>query len=260
LIQEAGNRLPLVSVVLTTRDRPRFLSTALACYQHQTYPNRELVVVDDGDENPADAAQVASAGGRLLRAEPGTPLGSKLNAGIEASRGSLCQKMDDDDWYAPAFLASMVEAFMASWKVVCHPTVAFLTPFLFFDIARWEVRQSIDNNVPGATLLFARSGWEERPFRSLRGDEDLWFVLDHMGLGASLVPCRALETFLAVRHGNSGRDRSHTWLRQATGQSLEEYLTDRPLHDGGPERLLPVWALERYRAIRHDLVPSINTG
>src|SRR5262249_4001230 len=70
---------PLVSVILTTRDRPRFLAVALACYRRQTYPHRELIVVDDGDDFPADEARIAAVGGRLLRVEPGTPLGAKLN-------------------------------------------------------------------------------------------------------------------------------------------------------------------------------------
>jgi glycosyltransferase involved in cell wall biosynthesis len=78
---------PLISVVMATRDRPRLLPVALACYQHQTYPRRELIVVDDGDEFPADAALVAAAGGRLIRVAPGTPLGTKLNAGVEAAKG-----------------------------------------------------------------------------------------------------------------------------------------------------------------------------
>src|SRR4051794_33498707 len=90
---------PLISVIITTRDRPYLLPVALTCYQHQTYPRRELIVVDDGEEFPADAARVAAVGGRLIRVEPGTPLGTKLNAGVEAADGRFCQKMDDDDWY-----------------------------------------------------------------------------------------------------------------------------------------------------------------
>ena len=130
---------PLVSVVLTTRDRPRLLPVALACYRHQTCPNRELIVVDDGDRVPADEAAVEAAGGRLIRVPTGLPLGEKLNRGASQARGWLCQKMDDDDWYGPDFLRTMVDALLDSWRVACRPTVAFVAPFLFFDLARWEV-------------------------------------------------------------------------------------------------------------------------
>src|SRR5262245_36826549 len=110
---------PLVSVVLATRERPRFLALALACYQHQTYQPRELIVVDDGDEFPADARAVKAVGGRLIRLPPGTPLGVKLNEGIQLARGVLCQKMDDDDWYGPTFLETLVTAFLARQRTVC---------------------------------------------------------------------------------------------------------------------------------------------
>ena len=245
---------PLVSVILTTRDRPRFLDIALACYAHQTYPDRELIVVDDGQEFPVDPDRVAAAGGKLVRVPPGTPLGTKLNAGVREARGVLCQKMDDDDWYAANFMEKLADRFLSSWETVCRPTIAFLSPFLFFDLARWELRRSIPNNIPGATLLFARSGWEARPFRPVRGDEDLWFVVDQTSIGALLLAGDAVDTFLAVRHGGAGRDRSHTWLRQATGQSLEDYLTERPVYPGGVENLLPAWAIERYRDLQRDLI------
>ena len=249
---------PLVSVVLTTRDRPRFLHVALACYRHQTYRARELIVVDDGDAYPAHEDAVAAAGGRLIRAEPGTPLGTKLNLGVGAAQGTLCQKMDDDDWYAPRFLETMVSALLSSQRVVCRPTFAFLMPFLFFDVAQWEVRRSVGNNIPGATLLFGHEDWEERGFRALPRDEDIWFFLDQTRAGVRPLPVRAPEVFLAVRHRGGSRDRGHTWTRQTTGQPLEDYLLGRPLYAGGPEGLLPDWALTVYRDLRRDLVETVS--
>ncbi|GEM_PF-1081386 len=252
--------MPLVSVVLTTRDRPRLFPIALACYQHQTYPRRELIVVDDGADSPVDECVVTAVGGRLIRVEPGTPLGTKLNWGAAAARGVLCQKMDDDDWYAPCFLETMVSALLASWRRVCVPTLTFLMPFLFFDLARWEVRRSAAANAPGATLLFARDDWQERGFRAVRRDEDVWFVQDQTRAGVKLLPVRAPELFLAVRHRGSTRDRGHTWTHQGNGQILEEYMAERPLHEGGPEELLPDWALEPYRELRRDLAATLVPG
>ncbi len=244
---------PLVSVILPTRDRPRLLSIALACYQHQTYPNRELIVVDDGDRAPADGATVEAAGGRLIRVEPGTPLGIKLNHGAGAARGIFCQKMDDDDWYAPAFVDTMVANVLESWTIVCRPTIAVLMGFLFFDVARWEVRRSTPENAPGATLFFMRDLWEEHPFRGVPRDEDVWFYMDQVRRGGICVTVDAPETFLAVRHGGSPSDRGHTWTRQLDGQRLETYLLDLPRYAGGPESLLPDWAVREYRALQADL-------
>jgi hypothetical protein len=251
---------PLISVVMATRDRPHLLPIALACYQHQTYPRRELIVVDDGEEFPADPAQVAAIGGRLIRVEPGTPLGSKLNEGLQAAKGRFCQKMDDDDWYAPRFLETMVSAVLTSWQGVCRPTLAFLKPFLFFDLIHWEVRQSMQVNVPGATLMFGRDDWEARRFRPVRRDEDVWFVIDQTRAGVTPLPVNQPELFLAVRHQGVARNRGHTWISQASGETLEMHLTARPLHDGGPDSLLPGWALAEYRKLRSDLLESAGAA
>jgi len=246
---DARSPLPLVSIVLTTRDRPRFLPLALAGYRQQTYPNRELIVVDDGNQFPVAEADVTAVGGRLLRLEPGTPLGTKLNAGIEVTSGRFTQKMVDDDWYGPGFIQAMIDALYERWRVACSPTLLFLSPFLFFDLARWEILRSIRGHLPGATLLFPRDVWEEYPFRPLPGDEDLWFVLDHIRLGASLAKVDALETYLAVRHAGHRADRGHTWTHQGSGQSLDDY-TRHLIPHGRPEDLLPDWALTAYRALR----------
>ena len=244
---------PLVSVIIATRDRPRLLAIALGCYQRQTYPNRELIVVDDGEAAPADEAAIAAVGGRLIRVPPGTALGTKLNHGAAAANGVYCQKMDDDDWYAPTFVETIVRTVHESWAIVRRPTLAVLMGFLFFDVARWEIRRSTPENAPGATLFFEREIWEDRPFRGVPRDEDVWFYMDQLRDGGTCVTVNAPETFLAVRHGGSPRDRGHTWTRQLDGARLETYLLHLPLYEGGPEALLPEWALPEYRALRDEL-------
>ncbi|HBY64182.1 MAG TPA: hypothetical protein DEH78_30540 [Solibacterales bacterium] len=243
----------LVSVILTTRDRPRLLPVALECYRRQTYADRELIVVDDGDEHPVAEADVRAVGGRLIRMAPGTPLGVKLNAGAAAARGALCQKMDDDDWYSPRFVANNVAAWTAGREAVCSPSLVCMTSFLFFEVGRWEIRQSIDGNAPGATFLFAREDWEECPFRPVRWDEDTWFLLDQLAHGRNVVPMTDLESFLAVRHRGAARDRGHTWIHQGDGRALEDYLKERPLYGRQPDELLAPWVLPVYRAIRDEI-------
>jgi glycosyltransferase involved in cell wall biosynthesis len=245
-------RGPLVSVVLATRDRPRLLPVALRCYGEQTYGDRELIVIDDGARYPADEGAVRAVGGRLLRTRPGTPLGEKLNLGVREARGALCQKMDDDDWYAPEFLATMVEVLRASQTGACRPTVAYLAPFLFFDVPRWELRVSQANHAPGSTLLFSREDWEARPFRAVAVHEDAWFLMDQRRRGVTTLPVRAPERYLAVRHGQGAGDRGHTWTHQANGSTVETFLAGLATHPDPPEALLPDWVLPTYRALHAE--------
>ena len=240
---------PKVSMILTTRDRPRFMEMAFACFRHQTYPNRELIVVDDGDQQPVDEQAARHVGATLIRVEPGTPLGDKLNIGCDAASGFLCQKMDDDDWYGPDFEVTMVQALLGRWTDSCKPCLGIVTPFRFFNLPSWEVRQTPAGNVPGATLIFPRQDWLEYPFRSLPGDEDVWFFLDHMAHGATIARVPATEHYMAIRHRGLHTERGHTWVNQWTGQALEDDLLGLDLVPGGPEALLPRWAIEFYQGM-----------
>ncbi len=250
---------PPVSVILTTRDRPRFLPLALEAYRRQKYADRELIVVDDGELHPATREAVERVGGRLLRLQEPATLGTKLNLGVEAARGVFCVKMDDDDWYGPRYVETMVTAIHDRSVETCRPTIAFLTPFLFFDIASWVVRRSDDGNVPGATLVFAREDWAEAPFRGLSSNEDMWFYRDQLALGVAPLPVRAPEIYLAVRHTASTADRAHTWDLQWHGEELDSYLLRRPVYRR-PESLLPRWATAAYKELRRELLTASESS
>ena len=245
---------PLVSVVLTTRDRPRLLPVALACFQHQTYENRELIVVDDGSDFPANISSLTTTlPVRLITVRAGTPLGVKLNHGVDAARGRLCMKMDDDDWYAPAYLETSVKALLASEREVCRPTIVFHRGFLFFELKTWRLHESRENNAPGATLLFARDDWKRRPFRPVPTDEDTWFYHDQREAGTVPLSIDSRETYVALRHQGHRGTFGHTWTHQLDGNPLEAFLVRRPLYKKPPEKLIPGWALAIYREIHDEL-------
>ena len=80
-------------------------------------------------------------------------------------------------------------------------------------------------------------------------------MLDQVRSGRKLLPVRAIETFLAVRHQGAQNERQHTWI-QFGRQILEDYLQDRPLYERRPETLLPAWALKAYREIHQELLSN----
>jgi glycosyltransferase involved in cell wall biosynthesis len=246
--------LPLVSVVLTTRDRPDFFPVALACYRHQTYVRRELVVVDDGDRFPVDPRDVAAEGGRLIRTGPGTPLGTKLNVGIAAARGYLCLKMDDDDWYGPGFVETMVTRQVAEWRDASRATLVGAAPFLIFDLAWWEFMLTVPSHIGGGSLVFRREDWEACPFRPVKIAVDRAFLGDQAALGTRLLTVPKPEDYLAIRHDGTGRNRGHTWVDK------EGYLDALPGYRLAPEQVLPAWAIAFYRDLRREQPSRTDAG
>ncbi len=76
----------------------------------QTCPNTELIVVDDGKKSVAALCK-NQPNVRHIRLAQKTHIGTKMNIGIEAAKGNILQKLDDDDYYAPEFLNS------ATWRL-----------------------------------------------------------------------------------------------------------------------------------------------
>lgn len=233
---------PVVSIVLATRDRPRFLRLALRYFAWQTQPDRELIIIDDS-ATPANIK--AGTGVRHIVLSEETPLGTKLNLGVDACRGRLVVKMDDDDYYARDFLARMVTASLRRPA----SAISFLQPFLFFDLNSFSVRCADAGRCSGATLTFWRELWEQRPFRDTSYAVDADFLLDNgadAGNDSTFTRVTGIESFLQVRH------RTHTWNEMPWGESVEQYVARLPLYSKTIDALIPAWVEQRYRDLARD--------
>jgi len=115
----ASAELPLVSVVLCTYNRREDVTRALSCLQAQTYPNVEVVVVNDAGENVDDVIA------RFPRARPhNLPVnGGVLRAigeGLRQARGEYIQVLADDDWLEPDHVEAIVGAMLRTGASIAH--------------------------------------------------------------------------------------------------------------------------------------------
>ncbi len=97
----------MISCLMVTQSgRQTLAGLAMADFAAQCYPNRELVVVHDGDSECHAALHSAAATHsvatiRVRRTEPGQTLGELRNAAVEAAAGDFVCQWDDDDRYHP---------------------------------------------------------------------------------------------------------------------------------------------------------------
>lgn len=99
---------PLVSIVIPTYDRARFLPACIDSALSQDYPSFEVIVVDDGstDETPS---LCESYGDRIRYfRKPNGGAASALNYGIRKMRGEWFKWLSSDDLLEPNALTSLV--------------------------------------------------------------------------------------------------------------------------------------------------------
>ena len=116
------SNIGLVSCIMPTKDRRRWIPRALGCWQAQTYPQLELVVLDNG----ADAIKdLLPTDPRIIytRAGQGMKLGMLRNLACQLATGEFIAHWDDDDWYAPDRIEKQVQAIGSAPMCVpqgCH--------------------------------------------------------------------------------------------------------------------------------------------
>lgn len=102
---DLGAMHPLVSIIVPVFNSASQLSTALRGLQQQSWPNIEIVIVDDGssDESLSLANAASNADPRIRVIALGRNQGAypARNAGFREARGALIAVHDADDWSHP---------------------------------------------------------------------------------------------------------------------------------------------------------------
>ena len=119
---------PIASCIMPTANRRAFVPQAIALFLDQDYPDKELVILDDGTDAIGDLVPAEPAI-RYIRTAPGLSLGAKRNAACEAARGDVILHWDDDDWYAPGRIRRQVDALQAGGADIAGIRRAYFADF-----------------------------------------------------------------------------------------------------------------------------------
>lgn len=84
----AGISTPLVSCIMPTCNRRRFIPQALRCFARRTYRNAELILVDDSDRSVRSLCE-GLEDVRYIRVN-GMRTGAKLNLGMRPRAETFC--------------------------------------------------------------------------------------------------------------------------------------------------------------------------
>lgn len=233
-------RRPLVSCIMATGGRRRFVPIALRCFARRTWRNAELVVVDDGERSVRSLCE-GLPDVRYLRVRP-LPMGTKLNLGIEAARGGILQKIDDDDYYGPRFLAQAVRHLEGR-----DPERTLVTRCCFLTLVGTSpvLRHSGHGWTPGGGFCFARELWRKTPFQDRPTSCDTHLLRDHRPEVVRI--CDAAQ-YVVVRHG------ANTWNRlllkeQGVELTPDEYFRTLPRDPRTPGEVFDAETCGLYRRV-----------
>lgn len=190
---------PLVSCIMPTANRQKFIPLAISYFKAQDYPNAELVIIDDGLESSANLIPEDPKVRYFYTAPLGT-IGVKRNYACEKAQGDIIMHWDDDDWYAADWISKQVNALTNS-----EADITGLNQVIFYSPSvdkRWMYEDK-DMEKPwlcGATMAYRKSFWQAHPFIDIQVGEDYDFVWNS---GAKTHALDYLTGFVAILHAHN---------------------------------------------------------
>ncbi|GAA3367974.1 hypothetical protein GCM10020367_64420 [Streptomyces sannanensis] len=199
----SGAPAPTVSCLMVTKDRSATARRAITCFRNQTYPNLELVVVEDGTSDALEQ-HIRDLGDSRIRHHrlppEGRTLGELRNETVERATGPYVCQWDDDDLYDPERVETQMAAILALGAEAC---------FLVRERLWWPARHKLAIScarVWEGSMVCAKDRLPRYPAQR-RGEDTP--VAEEVVRTCRVVQVDAPELYTYVCHGNNTFNESH---------------------------------------------------
>lgn len=211
LTKDSDSSLPLVSVYIPTKNRQALLANAIDSILQQTYPNLEILVVDDGStDNTFDfLTQLACKHNNIviIKNEVSKGACAARNIAIKQAKGEYVTGLDDDDMFLPNRIECLVSAYKDEYAFVCSS--------MYWDYGK--KKRTIDVK-EGPITLAEQLSYNEATSQVLVKKER---VISIGGFDEQFVACQDYDlwTRLLIHYGAAFRTATPTYIINDTGSS-----------------------------------------
>lgn len=213
---------PKVSVITPVYGRAHMIERLIDMYNGQDYPNIELIIFESGKSAPSHASMHHNISHICTTDKPS--VGIARNKAIAWASGDIIVHMDSDDYYAPNWVTTSVNALLESEADLVGLKDAYFykpkTDQLWFYTNRDPNRQ---HTILGATMCYYKRVWEQSKFKHTKCGEDTYFCDDIKG---NIAIHDYHDGFMAMRHdNNTSKDVTrHPFFKQVGSSKAKEIL------------------------------------
>jgi glycosyltransferase involved in cell wall biosynthesis len=226
-----------VSVVTPTYNRRKFIPTLIEIYKSQTFPKdkMEWIIVDDGRDKVEDLFKEASKSIpniRYIYSDEKLRLGAKRNVLNEEAKGNIIIAMDDDDYYPPDRVQTVVNAFLLYPSIDLVGSSAML--LYYVDLKKiYMLGQFSENHATNGTMAWRNTYAEKHTY-----DEYVTHAEERSFLDEYSHPMIQLDPFkvmLVMSHSENTFDKKkmreveNNPLVKKTGMKLTDFIKEKEL-------------------------------
>lgn len=192
------NTNPMVSVVMPCYNDGRYIQESVASVKAQTYPDVELIIIDDGSDDSDTLAALDAlakeANVQVLHAAHVGPSAAR-NTAIREARGKYILPLDADDTIDPTYIEKAVkrlESHKDTGVVYCEADL-FGAQSGKWDLPAYSFESMLFDNIVFVTALFHKADWEKvggfnENMKAGMEDYDFWLSILGEGKKIEQIP------------------------------------------------------------------------
>jgi len=200
--------LPLISCLCVTHKKPDMLKRAIRCFDNQTYPNKQMVIVYEESDQPTHefvVEQKFDTNIKIVKINTNfkMTLGELRNISVSKADGSFVCQWDDDDWYGAYRLSKQMNHLLQHEK-----SASILSRWIVFDSCSQKAYLSHTRLWEGS-ILCRRDLMLQNPYPPLPKAEDTC-VIDSIHKNGELSIIHDMPSlYVYIIHGNNTWDHDH---------------------------------------------------
>lgn len=219
----------MISVMMLTYNREKFVARAIESILNQTYRDFEFIIVDNGSsDNSGNIAEEYAKNDsriRVIHRDRGT-ISAGRNTALDAAKGDYLAFIDDDDWAEPDYLEFLLKLIIendADMSICGAADKSFDEKrVMTAEQALIELMWRKKYNVATPTKMFRKKLWENLRFPEEACFDDIALMYKIMAY-ADRVAYHGLPKYTFYKHdsNNSAWVTNHSLL---DAKALDEYL------------------------------------
>lgn len=225
---------PFVSVITPTYNRKRFIPHLIQCFKSQTYPKEhmEWIILDDGSD-PVKDLFTGIPNVRYIYNSEKQNIGVKRNILNREAKGDIIVAMDDDDYYPPERVYTVVNAFKHLPKI--ELTGSSEIYMYYTDIQKiYKLGPYNANHATNGTMGWRKSYAEKHKYdETVTHAEERSFLDDYVHPMYQLDP---FKTMLVMSHSENTFDKKKMRdgtnpLVNETSMKIRDFIKDKSLRE-----------------------------
>jgi len=130
---------PSISIVTPSFDREIFLPQIYECICKQTKTDWEWIVIDDSTEPSAFINSLSNPKINYIHSKTRLTIGDKRNLCTDLAKGEYIVHFDDDEYYAPHYIDSMIQLLKLQQADILKLSGFFIYSQIYRKFAYWNL-------------------------------------------------------------------------------------------------------------------------